>query len=112
MTNPTLHNLATDDVSREAWRSSTRGVPRTPAKLTERSEGGGRPRLFVSVTDKRLITNMLKAGATYKETCEALTSRRIARLTPEQRNSPNAVTDAKVSVSWLCNYLKRGEHHH
>lgn len=107
MTNPIFSRLNIDDVSREAWRRSTLGAPRPPAKLTEPTEGGGRPSLFLSVTDKRLITNMLKAGATYREICEAVTAHRLARLTPEQMKSPSALADAQVSVPWLCKYLKR-----
>jgi len=107
MTNPIYSRLNIDDVSREAWRRGTLGAPRPPAKLTEPSEGGGRPNLFLSVADKRLITNMLKAGATYREICDAVSTHRIERLTPEQRKSPIALADAEVSVPWLCKYLKR-----
>lgn len=107
MTNPIFSRLNIDDVSSEAWRRATLGIPSVPAKLIEKRGGLGRPDLFLSVTDKRLITNMLKAGASYREICAAVTDKRLSRLTPEQQRDPVALRHAEISPSWLTGYLRR-----
>lgn len=107
MTNPLYSRLNIDDTSRKSWREAKAGVSRLPAKLVGPVDGVGRPEVFLSVIDKRLITNMVAAGEAYTEIASAVTDQRLARLNSEQRESPLALAHAEISPSWLCKYLKR-----
>lgn len=107
MTNPIYSSLNIDDVSRKAWRVARGAAPNLPAKLVESPDGVGRPGVFLSVADKRLITNMLAAGERERDIASAVTEQRLARLNSDQRKSPLELARAEISPSWLWGYLKR-----